>query len=615
MAKKRSGTGRKLSIERLEQRLALSGTPVITASDVNALLQRAAAASSRNDAIIAIVDRNGSILGVKVESGVNVALQGQPVTPQNQLDALVFAIDGAVAEARTAALFSNDTAPLTSRTIRFISQSTITQREVQSNPNLNDLTSAFQGPGLVAPIGLGGEFPPGIQNTPQVDLFGIELSNRDSAPTTSGNRFNVPTANLALDPATMQPITLAAPLSYGQVSQILVGAQSRGIGTLPGGVPLYKTDPITHQTALVGGIGVFFPGAFGYAAWEEGFSPLPANASASAEAARENIEVNAPLENMAEWMAFAAAGGTRFASPTQPQLKSALFPVGTLAGIAPVAGYGLPLGQINLAGITLDIYGPHGTFLGTQELRHEQSIAGVGNPNSNLILGAFNPGNPLALDSLATYATGQPVPDGWLVVPHGPNTADAYQIIKQGVIQASMTRAQIRTGTARMVFAVSDLQGNLIALYRMPESAVFSIDVAVAKSRNDAYYDDPTQLIAADMVSNVPGGPAVVPAGTALTSRTFRFLTEPRYPIGTSNTPPGPFSSLIDPGINPLTGDNLGAPCRPRSIPACRPACMVLPPSIRCGTFAIRITWTIKTASCSSPAARRFTRVASSFWG
>jgi uncharacterized protein GlcG (DUF336 family) len=104
------------------------------------------------------------------------------------------------------------------------------------------------------------------------------------------------------------------------------------------------------------------------------------------------------------------------------------------------------------------------------------------------------------------------------------------------------------------------LNGNVLALYRMPDATVFSIDVAVAKSRNDAYYDDPAQLISADMVSNTPGGPAVVPAGTAFTARTFRFLSEPRYPIGTSGTPPGPFSSLIDPGIDPTTGDTIGAP-------------------------------------------------------
>ena len=51
---------------------------------------------------------------------------------------MVFAIDGAVSLARTGAYFANDQAPLTSRTIQEISQTTITQREVQSNPDVPD---------------------------------------------------------------------------------------------------------------------------------------------------------------------------------------------------------------------------------------------------------------------------------------------------------------------------------------------------------------------------------------------------------------------------------------------------------------------------------------------
>ena len=144
--------------------------PVIEADEVEQLLDRASAATSRTDAIIAVVDRRGQILGVRVEDDV-------PITDQ---DTLVFAIDGAVAKARTAAFFSSDSAPLTSRTVRFISQSTITEREVESNPNIADLTSTERGPGFVAPIGLGGHFPPGVQFTPQVDLFAIEHTNRDS---------------------------------------------------------------------------------------------------------------------------------------------------------------------------------------------------------------------------------------------------------------------------------------------------------------------------------------------------------------------------------------------------------------------------------------------------
>ncbi len=143
----------RLGIEVLESRIALTGDPTLTASEVQSLLGRAAAASSTNQAVIAVVDRSGNILGVKEEQGVISSLGIN--TP-----ASVFAIDGAVAEARTAAFFSNDTAPLTSRTIQFISQSTITQREVQSSPDastaatiIDDTQATYVGPWASYPVG------------------------------------------------------------------------------------------------------------------------------------------------------------------------------------------------------------------------------------------------------------------------------------------------------------------------------------------------------------------------------------------------------------------------------------------------------------------------------
>ena len=57
------------------------------------LLERAAATTNLNGAIIAVVDRNGTILGVRVESGVS------PQITDNTTN-LVFAIDGAVSLAR-----------------------------------------------------------------------------------------------------------------------------------------------------------------------------------------------------------------------------------------------------------------------------------------------------------------------------------------------------------------------------------------------------------------------------------------------------------------------------------------------------------------------------------
>jgi uncharacterized protein GlcG (DUF336 family) len=44
---------------------------------VGQLLRRAAAASASRDAIIAVVDRGGNVLGVRVEDGVAPAITGE----------------------------------------------------------------------------------------------------------------------------------------------------------------------------------------------------------------------------------------------------------------------------------------------------------------------------------------------------------------------------------------------------------------------------------------------------------------------------------------------------------------------------------------------------------
>src|SRR5258708_10028378 len=124
---------------------------------------------------------------------------------------LTFAIDGALAEARTGAFFGNNNAPLTSRTIQFISQTTITQREVESNPSITDPNSTIAGPGFVAPIGIHGHFPPNIPLTPQVDLFNIEASNRDTTVKNGvvlPNRFNIDPAFI---PSNFPPNLLLSP--------------------------------------------------------------------------------------------------------------------------------------------------------------------------------------------------------------------------------------------------------------------------------------------------------------------------------------------------------------------------------------------------------------------
>jgi uncharacterized protein GlcG (DUF336 family) len=500
----------------------------LTAQEVGVLLQRAAAASASNDAIIAIMDRGGHPLGIRVESGVSPAITSNPAL-------LTFAIDGALAEARTAAFFANDSGggtPLTSRTIRFISQTTMTQREIQSNPDVLDPNSPLRGPGFVAPIGLAGHFPPGVPFTPQVDLFAIEHTNRDSLvlPGPDGikgtaddihlpNRFNVPDQFI---PSSIPPDQqLAAPESYGLISGIFPNGQGRGIGTLPGGIPIFKSDA-AGNTGLVGGIGVFFPGTTGFATEENSIL------DATYDPTKRDRSVEA------EYMAAAAV----------------VAPV-PLGGVAPLPEITIPnlTGRLDLVGITLDTVGPGGSQ-GLPALLAFGQTLGTGDPNNGV-----NEPVDLGGDRLLN---GSLVPEGWLVTPHdgvGITAADVVRIITQGIEQANLTRAAIRLpleSTARMVFAVTDRTGAVLGLYRMADSTIFSIDVATAKARNVSYYADPTQL---QPIDQAPG----VPPGTAFTNRTFRFLALPHFPEGIDAAPPGPFSILNDdPGTDVHTGLQVG---------------------------------------------------------
>ncbi|HEX7376312.1 MAG TPA: DUF4214 domain-containing protein [Pirellulales bacterium] len=526
----------------------------LTPIEVQQLLNRAQAASARQDAIIAITDQNGNILGVRVEQQVTDMYAGRP----NDLN---FAIDGAVSLARTGAFFSSNAGALTSRTVRFLSQSTIIEREVNSNPNGTDPNSPILGPGFVAPIGLGAHFPPGVSFTPPVDLFGIENTNRDSLihPDVNGikyagdpgmvvlqNRFNVPSQYIAPGQ------NLATPESYGYVTGTAMYDQSRGIATLPGGIPLYAIGAGGAPT-LVGGIGVFFPGPFGYASYEQNYIDGQ-NQSATQL-------TNAPLALEAEWMAFAAAAGDF------PNLAGSMAPNGLSLPRAGNIGFGvLYQEQINLVGVQVEAFGPNptnGQLGGIDAVLQVGAISGRSTPM---------PSEDKPIDKTGTrlYGASRPVPTGWIVLPHASadgsiTQADVINMITQGVVQAQQTRAAIRQAVipgnvnlspgprAEMILAVGDEQGNILGLYRMPDATVFSLDVAVAKARNVAYFSNANQLQPIDQYDPLSKS-LVLPPGVAYTNRTFRFLAGPRFPDGIDGTPPGPFSILWDPGTNPSNG-------------------------------------------------------------
>src|SRR5947209_3035736 len=174
----------------------------LTTTEVQGIIQSAATAVDA-PIVIAVTDRGGNIIGVFQKTGAPAMSTGNFSVP-------VPTTELAVALARTASYFSNDQAPLSSRTVRYIS---------------------------------GIHFPPGIGNTPSAALYGIENTNRGCTLTAVSNFLS----GKVITPS------------------FLIGGGSPGLGITtgkkdafdsdptavnPGGVPLFKNGHI------VGGVGV-----------------------------------------------------------------------------------------------------------------------------------------------------------------------------------------------------------------------------------------------------------------------------------------------------------------------------------------------------------------------
>jgi uncharacterized protein GlcG (DUF336 family) len=130
---------------------------ILTAEDVLAVLNVAATALGSDTMAAAVVDRTGAILGVYTRPG---AAERTP--------------DIAATLARSGAMFANDQAPLSSRTVRFIS---------------------------------GIHFPPGVRNTPTAALYGVENINR-------GCRVDIAVAGIFRTPVP-RPTSIAGTFGAG----------------------------------------------------------------------------------------------------------------------------------------------------------------------------------------------------------------------------------------------------------------------------------------------------------------------------------------------------------------------------------------------------------------
>ena len=143
-----------------------------------------------------------------------------------------------------------------------------------------------------------------------------------------------------------------------------------------------------------------------------------------------------------------------------------------------------------------------------------------------------------------------PAPDGDLVAPQDGSklsASDVRQILDRAIATANQTRAVIRLpigSRTRMVIAVTDVDGTVLGLHRMPDATFFSIDVAVAKARNMVYFSG------AGALRIYPGFP------TARPSPIGRSASERSRSFRRASTAPdhGPFFDLyVKDTINPCT--------------------------------------------------------------
>ena len=171
-------------------------------TDVQNIVQ-ASVNSVNVDMVVAVVDRAGFVLGV-------FRTQNAPATAKANFGQMQNANDVAVSLARTGAFFSNDQAPLSSRTVRFIS---------------------------------GIHFPAGVMNQANADLYGIENTNRG--------------CTLVNDATYMSKVPPSLALGGGFGLGIMTGKadvmDSDPNAVNPGGVPIF------YKNVVVGGVGVVTP--------------------------------------------------------------------------------------------------------------------------------------------------------------------------------------------------------------------------------------------------------------------------------------------------------------------------------------------------------------------
>ena len=427
---------------------------ILTADDVRAVLTVAATALADDTMAAAVVDRTGNILGVYVRPRAGER------TP-----------DVAVSLARSGAMFANDQAPLSSRTVRFIS---------------------------------GIHFPPGVRNTANAALYGVENINRGCEVDDTGDAiFNAPFP---------RPKSIAGVFGSGAGAMPLPCRPDDTRGCARGG-PMGDEhgEPIASVGITTGKVDVFDTGQTSLGAVPVNPGGIPIYRDGKVVGGVGVAGVTPEFGEYAATLAAAGAGrGLDFSEPL-----------------------GFPA-AVYVDGIRLPFFS---TCTTVPCIRQALQSRPAGSSAGSLLSGIF----------LVQPRDGLQAPEGYLIGPRasaiagGLTVADVQQIVQRSVDAALRTRAMIRLPVnqpSRMTIGVSDEAGEVLALFRMADGTVFSSDVAMTKARNAYYfstregYDVLRGFVerSRERYSWEPDPPAG--QGWAITARTLNFGGQPRFPPG-----------------------------------------------------------------------------------
>jgi uncharacterized protein GlcG (DUF336 family) len=442
---------------------------ILNADDVLAIVNVAASALGDSTLSVAVVDRTGAILAAYARD--NAGERGP---------------DYAVSVARAGAMFSHDQAPLSSRTVRFIS---------------------------------GIHFPPGVPNTPNAALYGVENINRGCAIDPSGDAiFTVPLARTR---------SIAGTVGTGAGTMPLPCTPSDASGCARGG-PMRDIDgnELMSVGITTGKVDVFDSGATDLLTVPVNPGGIPIYRGGKVVGGVGVTGVSPELAEYAATLAAAGAGrGLDFSEPL-----------------------GFP-GAVFIEGIRLPFFGSCTTI---PCIRAALKQAPPGSAGGRLSDGRF----------VVPPRGGQQAPERYLLGPRASrsgslNEDDVRRIIDQSVAVALRTRAAIRlplNQPTRMAMSVSDEAGDILAVYRMPDSTFFSVDVALTKARNAFYfstregYEGLRNYVVTNRYAPYQWEPQP-PAGQgwAVTARSLNFGGQPLFPPGIDHevTPtPGPWFDL-----------------------------------------------------------------------